>query len=125
MTQDSQVEVPDLQAIAAIIRDAAQHYQGDVLGLLDLLRMLEKAHQEIREGFFQEALPTSRHELYALLRDIETQGGWPYIYSRQLRSLLNELVAASVRAAEASEPARDLPKEHNFPYLQDRNSVEL
>jgi hypothetical protein len=102
MNDYSPVEIPELHTIAQTLRDLAKHYQGDTLSLLALLRMLERVHQEIREGLFQESLPTNRHGLYQLLKDIENQGGWPYIYSRHLRSLLNELVADAIQSA-ASE----------------------
>lgn len=77
-----------LGAIAVDIRHAAQQSQHDCLSLLALLRLLEALHREIRDDLFQEALPTSRHSLYALLRDIEAEGGWPYIHRMKLQALL-------------------------------------
>jgi hypothetical protein len=59
--------------------------------LLALLRTLERLHQEIRDSFFQDALPDNRQALYNLLRDIETSGGWPYIHRMKLQSLLKQL----------------------------------
>jgi hypothetical protein len=103
MMKDSSSESPDLEAIAQAIRATAKSYQGDSLALLGLLRMLEGVHREIREGLFQAALPTNRQALYALLRDIEAQGGWPYIYSRQLRALINELVVMMASPAKPDE----------------------
>lgn len=78
----------DLQAIAQAIETAANKRQGDGLALLALLRILESMHREIRENLFREALPTNRQRLYALLRDIEINGGWPYIQRMKLRLLL-------------------------------------
>lgn len=80
-----------LQAIAAEIRSLAQSHQGDSLALLALLRALEQTHREIRENLFQAALPDSRQRLYALLKDIEEEGGWPYIERMTVRSLQQNL----------------------------------
>ena len=70
---------PELQAITAAVRTLAQNSQGDNLAVLSLLRILEDLHREIQEGVFQASLPDNRQALYALLRDIEEAGGWPYI----------------------------------------------
>jgi hypothetical protein len=78
----------DLQAIATAIDRAAQVRDGDSVALLALLRLLEQRHREICEAQFRDALPNNRHTLYTLLRDIEVQGGWPYIQRMKLRSLL-------------------------------------
>lgn len=78
----------DLQAIATAIDQAAQEREGDSLALLALLRLLEQHHREICDTLFRDALPSNRHTLYTLLRDIELQGGWPYIQRMKLRSLL-------------------------------------
>jgi len=77
----------DLQHISDLIDKAAVSRQGDCVALLALLRMLEQRHRDIRETAFRSALPTSRHTLYNLLRDIEVNGGWPYIQRMKLRSL--------------------------------------
>ncbi len=82
---------PDLQALARAIEATALSRRGDSLALLDLLRLLEHLHAYIREEWFQEALPENRQRLYALLRDIEVSGGWPYIQRMRLRSLLANL----------------------------------
>jgi len=75
-------------AISAVIRAAAEQYRGNGLRLLRLLRLLEALHREIREDLFQEALPDNRQALHALLRDMEAEGGWPYINRMRLQSLL-------------------------------------
>jgi hypothetical protein len=80
-----------LQVIAAEIRSLAHSHQGDSLALLALLRALEQTHREIRENLFQAALPDSRQRLYALLKDIEEEGGWPYIERMTVRSLRQNL----------------------------------
>ncbi|WP_008313002.1 hypothetical protein [Leptolyngbya sp. PCC 6406] len=83
---------PELQALARRIEEIALARKGDEIALLELLRLLEQIHGYIREGWFQEALPTNRQHLYALLREIETKGGWPHIKRMQLRSLLAYLM---------------------------------
>lgn len=79
----------DHGAIATTIRDLAQQGTGDVHHLLGLLRLLESLHREIEDGLFREALPTNRQALYALLRDMETQGGWPYIPRLRLKQIMH------------------------------------
>ena len=85
---ESEALSPELKALAQTIETAAQYRRGDELALLELLRLLEQLHSQIRERWFQETLPTNRQRLYALLRDIEAKGGWPYIKRMPLRSLL-------------------------------------
>lgn len=80
-----------LQAIASAVQDAAHACQGNVTALLSLLRQLEKLHKEIRDGIFQDSLPDNRQRLYALLRDIESEGGWPYIARMRVQALLVNL----------------------------------
>ncbi|NET01357.1 MAG: hypothetical protein F6K62_12385 [Sphaerospermopsis sp. SIO1G2] len=74
-----------LQTVKAAIQDATQACQGNVISLLTLLRHLENLHREIRDGVFQESLPDNRQRLYALLKDIESEGGWPYIERMRLQ----------------------------------------
>nr|WP_245894504.1 hypothetical protein [Chamaesiphon polymorphus] len=69
----------------------AELHQTDPLALLQLLRTLEQLHREIQQGYFQSALPDSRQSLYALLRDIEENGGWPYIQRWKLQDLFANL----------------------------------
>lgn len=96
----------DLEGIATIIQTVAQQHQGQSLELLAILRLLEQLHQEIRDNFFQEALPDNRQALYALLRDIETSGGWPYIHRMKLQAFLAnfppELEEASAQSSAQS-----------------------
>ncbi len=80
---------PDLQDLAQLIEQAALVRRGDSLALLELLRLLEARHRQICETAFQDALPNNRHSLYALLKDIETKGGWPYIQRMKLAFLLS------------------------------------
>ncbi|AFY32144.1 hypothetical protein [Calothrix sp. PCC 7507] len=90
-----------LQAIATTVHDAAESCQGDSVALLALLRQLEQLHREIRDGSFQDSLPDNRQQLYALLKDIESEGGWPYIERMRLKAFLAKLVQ------EANDENRD------------------
>jgi lactate dehydrogenase-like 2-hydroxyacid dehydrogenase len=83
----------ELQAIATATHNAVQVCQGDVKALLALLRELERLHQEVRDGVFQASLPDNRQRLYSLLRDIESEGGWPYIERMRLRELFINLTS--------------------------------
>lgn len=76
------------EAIAAQVNAWVENCREDPRELLAMLRLLEGLHRDIREGPFREALPTNRQALYALLRDMEAEGGWPYIPRLRLRSLL-------------------------------------
>ncbi|MCY7272613.1 MAG: hypothetical protein LH702_02410 [Phormidesmis sp. CAN_BIN44] len=84
-------ELPDFEQIASSIKKLAEASKGDSTKLLALLRLLEGLHREVCEGLFQESLPDNRQALYALLRDIEAEGGWPYIRRLGLQSLLINL----------------------------------
>ena len=81
----------ELKGISVAVNDLAQNCQGDVIALLALLRHLEELHKEIRDGVFQENLPDNRQRLYSLLKDIESEGGWPYIARMRLQALLVNL----------------------------------
>ncbi len=93
----------DLEEIATSIWTVAQRQQGQSLELLAILRLLEHLHQEIRDGLFQEALPQNRQALYALLRDIEQSGGWPYIHRMKLQTFLTHFVIEHELAAKPSD----------------------
>lgn len=80
-----------LDRIATEIQEIADRDRTDPLALLLLLRTLEQIHREIQEGYFQAALPDGRQSLFALLRDIEENGGWPYIQRWKLQALLANL----------------------------------
>ncbi|MBF2036688.1 MAG: hypothetical protein IGR92_14740 [Leptolyngbyaceae cyanobacterium T60_A2020_046] len=89
--QAEEFAADDLAAIAQQVQRVALARRGNELALLELLRLLEQLHGQVRDDYFQEALPTNRQRLYALLRDIEVSGGWPYIQRMRLRSLLQHL----------------------------------
>ena len=78
-------------AIADAVRILAEKHRSDCLSLLALLRLLENLHREIREELFLDTLPTNRQDLYALLRDMEAEGGWPYIPRPNLRAVIEQL----------------------------------
>lgn len=81
----------ELPSLTAEIQMLAHRHRGNSRALLALLRALEQTHRDIHEELFQTSLPSNRQELYALLRDIEESGGWPYIERMRLRSLLSHL----------------------------------
>ncbi len=109
---------PDLQAIALKVRDLADQYQGDSLALLNLLRLLENLHRDIRDGQFQTSLPNNRQALYALLKDIEAKGGWPYIYRMRLQTLLlnlpSDMVQTLLPNSRESGESEDLESERHY-----------
>jgi ABC-type transporter Mla subunit MlaD len=81
----------NLHRIANEIYDLADRDRADPIALLQLLRTLEHLHREIQQDYFQSALPNSRQALYTLLRDIEENGGWPYIQRWKLQALFANL----------------------------------
>lgn len=107
---------PDLQAVAKTIEAAALDRRGDEIALLELLRLLEQLHAYIRDEWFQETLPTNRQRLYALLRDIEVNGGWPYIQRMRLRSLLQNLE----ETANSLEEAEDSTTQNSIEQVNER-----
>jgi hypothetical protein len=85
--------------IATIVREIetiAERAQGDPIALLHLLRAIEQVHRDIQDDYFQLALPDSRQALYALLRDIEENGGWPYIQRWKIQALFANLPEAEM-----------------------------
>lgn len=80
-----------LQEVTDAIHEYSAISQGDILAILALLRQLEKLHREVRDGIFQESLPSNRQALYSLLKDIEAQGGWPYIERMRIQNLMVNL----------------------------------
>jgi hypothetical protein len=94
----------DLVAIATQIRIAAEQRRGNGLALLALLRLLEALHKEIQEGAFQDCLPDNRQGLYALLRDMEAEGGWPYIPRIKLQAVMQRMASEIVENGDSSGP---------------------
>ncbi len=90
-TSETKDDLPQsLQIIATLIQTETQTVADDPDALLALLRLLEQLHRDIREDVFLKVLPTNRQALYALLRDIEQNGGWPYIPRFKLQEFLRE-----------------------------------
>ncbi len=89
--QDQPANLSELELISDRLWQFAQDQQGDSVSLLHVLRVLEAIHKRIRDDLFQAALPTSRHELFNLLRDIETNGGWPHIYRMKINEICRYL----------------------------------
>ncbi|WP_074456945.1 hypothetical protein [Candidatus Synechococcus spongiarum] len=77
-----------LQVLRDTVQALVADRRGDGVGLLELLRELERFHHQIEQGPFREALPDGRNALYQFLQDMERSGGWPYIPRPRLRSLL-------------------------------------
>lgn len=96
----------DLEAIANLVHNVAHRQKGEGTALLALLRILEASHREVCDGLFQEALPESRHQLYTFLKDMESEGGWPYIPRMKLRKLI---VSLNVSLQDALEEAVKQP----------------
>jgi hypothetical protein len=88
------VDVAALNTLLNQIRQIAHGCDRDCLQLLVILRGLETVHREIREELFQPALPDNRQALYALLRDIESEGGWPFINRMKIREFLRRMEEA-------------------------------
>ncbi len=86
-----ELKSPEFEEISQSIQKLAEVSKGNSIALLALLRLLESLHREVCEGPFQESLPDNRQALYALLRDIEAKGGWPYIRRMGLQSFLVNL----------------------------------
>jgi hypothetical protein len=93
-TIDSIGAIEGLDEIVIAIHSIADRDREDAIALLKLLRTLEQLHREIQQGYFQSALPNSRQALYSLLRDIEENGGWPYIQRWKLQALFANLPEA-------------------------------
>ena len=78
----------ELERLKQQTYEIASRYEGDTLALLAILRTLEEIHVHICDTLFQPSLPNNRQKLYALLRDIELEGGWPYIPRMKLKRLM-------------------------------------
>lgn len=94
MTQDRDIQINLDSLLTDIAKDLfalAEKNQHDNLFLLSLLRHLEQIHRQIRVSYFDSALPQTRNDLYQFVREIEEQGGWPYIERMRLKELLRNL----------------------------------
>jgi hypothetical protein len=84
---------PDLQQIADSLVAAIEARRGDAAALLAVLRFLEDCHQWLRDGLYQEALPSNRQALFELLWQMEQQRLWPNIPRAQWLALLERVRA--------------------------------
>jgi hemerythrin-like domain-containing protein len=95
MTQDRDIDFINsdslLKQTAKDIYVLAEEHHDDRLFLLSLLRDLEQIHRQVRVRYFQAALPETRNDLYRFVKDIEEQGGWPYIERMRLKDLLQNM----------------------------------
>ncbi len=81
-----------LGSLSQVVGELVEENQGNAIGLVEVLRLLERLHRGITEGAFQEALPNNRQELYKLMRIIEEEGGWPHIPKMKLHMLYSHLI---------------------------------
>jgi hypothetical protein len=82
---------PEIREVTQKIQQLAEQNQDDVLFLLALLRNLEQVHRQIRTTLFETSLPKTRNDLYNFVRDIEEEGGWPYIERMKLQQILKNM----------------------------------
>lgn len=80
-----------LQGISEMVMAIASDNNQDYDHLLKLLRTLEALHREVRTEYFEAALPNTRKDLYKLMRDMEEEGGWPYIERGKIQTFLRLL----------------------------------
>lgn len=89
---------PQIEVLRKNFWELAQKSQGDTELLLSLLRTLELLHRQIREELFEPSLPNTRNTLYFLLKDIEENGGWPYIERMKLMDIINFLLESESKS---------------------------
>lgn len=96
-----------LEQYSGYILALANQCEGDDKLLLSILRKLEVLHRQIRESLFQDSLPNNRRKLYFLLKDIEEEGGWPYIERMKIYELLANLPEAElfIKKTTREEPS--------------------
>ncbi|MEB3309791.1 MAG: hypothetical protein VKJ02_06125 [Snowella sp.] len=89
---DEQLLKSELERIVTLVNTVASKCDKESDRLLALLRTLEELHRQIRVEQFEPYLPNTRKDLYALLRDIEESGGWPYIERGKLQTFTQWLI---------------------------------
>ncbi|ACB51919.1 unknown [Crocosphaera subtropica ATCC 51142] len=92
-----------LEEIVIRVHRASQQFKDDPIELLELLRTLERLHQEIRVNLFEPSLPNTRNDLYDLLQDIEEMGGWPYIERMKLQAFLRNMASEMETSRQSKE----------------------
>lgn len=93
----------DLNAIAETVNTLVKRSDGSSVEILQILRFLEALHRQVCEEHFLATLPNRRRTLYNLLREIDAEGGWPYIPRMQLKTLLAHLEIESGESWEGSD----------------------
>lgn len=99
------------QNLGALLQDIlaiAAEYEGEGESQLVILRELEQLHRKICEEYFYPTLPERRRDLYHLLRDMEEEGGWPYIARPKLKFVMKALMDAESAQLEEDEPEQDI-----------------
>lgn len=81
----------ELSRIQAELSQLANQHGTDSLATLMILRSLSATHARIRDDLFLPNLPSNRHELANILRDMEESGGWPFIERMRLQAFLINL----------------------------------
>jgi hypothetical protein len=95
-----------LNLLLAELGDLAAALEDQPAALLDLLRRLEQLHRTIQDGPFRASLPAERNQLFSLLQQMESSGGWPYIPRLQLRTFMDLIQQQPVKgSATPSGPA--------------------
>ena len=94
----------ELQQVGTSVLELASRCKGDITLLLAILRSLESVHRQIRVGLFQDSLPDNRRKLYFLLKDIEEEGGWPYIERMKIKDLLTKFVEDELIQPNKAQP---------------------
>jgi hypothetical protein len=98
----------ELERIVDLVDTVASKCGEDSDHLLALLRTLEGLHRRICLEQFEPSLPNTRKDLYALLRDIEEGGGWPYIERGKLQTLVKWLIQEdSILSDEKEQKAEE------------------
>ncbi len=100
---DKQLLKNELEQIVTLVNAVADKCDQDSDLLLMLLRTLEQLHRQIRVEQFEPALPNTRKDLYALLRDIEESGGWPYIERSKIQTFTQNLMAEETYSMNGDE----------------------
>jgi len=98
----------ELKTIVERVDAIALECGDDSDQLLALLRTLEGLHRRICAEQFEPSLPNTRKDLYALLKDMEEQGGWPYIKRGKLQTFIKLFLENdSLDGDEQIEPVED------------------
>ncbi|MFO7628946.1 MAG: hypothetical protein R6W06_05400, partial [Prochlorococcaceae cyanobacterium] len=78
-------------------------------GVATVLRRLERLHRQIQEGSFRTSLPAERNQLFRLLQQMESSGGWPYIPRPQLHTFIKLIQAAPESASGPQLAGNEAP----------------